>query len=99
MDKAKLLSGTSDLVINSPDDIGITFNQHIPDAHLAALRSERMASKDNRKDYQRVASVPTEVVHKWKREGFDIFKEDAKAIIARLQKEDLTAFITTNKQV
>ena len=99
MHKTQLLSGTSRLVLNGPDDSAVTFDQHIPDSFLADIRRERLASNANRKDYQRVARIPVRVAEKWKREGFDVFKADAREIIAKLNKEDLGAFITTNKQV
>ena len=50
-------------------------------------------------DLQRVASVPVAVVEKWLREGFDIYKESGKAILARLRNEHLDAFITTKRSL
>lgn len=50
-------------------------------------------------DYHRVASIPTAVVEQWLREGFDIYKASAKEILARLRKDDLHAFIATEKRI
>ena len=48
-----------------------------------------------------VAQIPTIVVEKWMREGFDIFSGEhtAAEIVARLKKENLHAFLTTEKNV
>ena len=46
-----------------------------------------------------VAEVPVSVYEQWLREGFDMMKEDPKAILMRLKQQDLEAFITTKKQV
>jgi hypothetical protein len=50
-------------------------------------------------EFHQFASIPTAVVEKWLREGFDIYNEPAKAIVARLRKEDLGAFITTQRSL
>lgn len=50
-------------------------------------------------DMERCASIPTAVVEKWMREGFDVFTAPAREIIARLRRENLEAFITTNKRI
>ena len=57
------------------------------------------ANNFKEKDYMTVASVPVSVHEKWLREGFDMLKEPAFKILARLRQEDLDAFITTKKKV
>ena len=49
----------------------------------------------------RVASIPTIVVEKWMREGFNIMtgEHSAAEIVARLKNENLEAFLTTEKSV
>lgn len=53
------------------------------------------------KEFNQVASIPVIIVEKWMREGFNIFDPNitAREIIARLLREDLSAFITTNKSI
>ena len=49
----------------------------------------------------RVASIPTVVVEKWMREGFNIMsgEHSASEIVKRLKNENLEAFLTTEKSV
>ena len=46
-----------------------------------------------------VAQIPTIVVEQWMREGFDIFRGEHSAadIVKRLKRENLHAFLTTEK--
>jgi len=50
-------------------------------------------------DFHHVAKIPNVVIDKWMREGFNIFHESAKDIVARLKHEDLGAFLTTRKVI
>jgi len=80
------------------DGVFFKSSQFIPDDHVSALRLERDNSLSTPSgDMHRVASVPVEVANKWKREGFDIMREPAAAILARLRQEQLDGFITSNK--
>lgn len=75
-------------------------DQAIPQSFLSDLKHQREDSvRNNMGDYQSVAKVPVAVHEKWKREGFDMFKETPKAILKRLRDENLDAFITTNKRL
>lgn len=69
--------------------------QEIPDWFIDKLKNETTVQKATPgKEMRRVASIPVTIVEKWQREGFDINKESAKAIVARLASEDLGYFIT-----
>jgi len=82
----------------SEHQLVIKHSQDIPTKFLDSLKEARMeSSRGPMGDFHRFASVPTAVVEKWKREGFDIMKESAKSIVRKLQSEDLGAFITTNR--
>lgn len=74
-------------------------DQHITSEFLDGLKEDRLASKDRSSEFHKVASIPVVVVEKWMREGFDIYREDIKAIMKKLRDEDLTAFIATDKKV
>ena len=50
-------------------------------------------------EYHRVGSIPVIFVHKWMREGFNIYEKSAEQIVAKLRQDDLHAFITTEKRV
>lgn len=80
---------------NEPDTLIFKRFQEIPDWYIKRLQEQADAQRSHfAKDMRRVASIPIEVVEHWKRQGFDIQKESAQAIVARLAKEDLGAFIT-----
>lgn len=72
--------------------------QEIPDDYISQLKRDKINSDHNATgELHRVASVPTIVADLWLKQGFDIYREDADAIVKRLQREGLDAFITSNK--
>lgn len=74
--------------------------QQITDEYLDGLKDARIASTSAPAgEYHRIASIPVALVEKWLNEGFDVYKESAKAILKRLRNEDLGAFITSNKSI
>ena len=86
-------------------DVGGVYRKHtqaISDDFLTSVKEQRNASKDQREgDFMRVASIPTIVVEKWMREGFNIMsgEHSAAEIVKRLKQENLHAFLTTEKSV
>ena len=76
--------------------------QHIDKSFLDNIAEQRNQSKDVREgEFMRVASIPTIVVEKWMREGFDVMsgEHSAHEIVKRLKAENLEAFLTTEKSV
>jgi hypothetical protein len=76
--------------------------QNINQSFLDSLKEQRDASRNTREgDFMRVASIPTVIVEKWMREGFDIMNGEhtAAEIVKRLKAENLEAFLTTEKRV
>jgi len=47
----------------------------------------------------RVASIPTVVVEKWMREGFNIWEVTGQEIVKRLKEQNLDGFMATDKRV
>lgn len=83
---------------NVGDGFLLKSTQEITDDFLTNLRDIRAESHRPAGDELHLAaSIPTIVVDRWLREGFDVFREPVSASLARLRKEDLGAFITTNK--
>jgi hypothetical protein len=78
---------------NEPDTLIFKRFQEIPDWFIQRLRDAEAARRP-RADLRKVASIPEEVVEHWKRQGFDVHKESAQAIVTRLSAEDMGAFIT-----
>jgi hypothetical protein len=76
------------------------YTQVIDTELLDTLKSERLAKTALRsKDLDRVASVPTFVVELWNRQGYDFYHMSAREIVAKLNADDLGAFISTPKRV
>ena len=94
------LQGTEFAFHESTDGLVLERSQAIDSRYIDSLKAERAASLSGREgNFMRVASIPVAIVDKWKREGFDVFLEPARAIVARLNAESLDDFITTNKKV
>lgn len=74
-------------------------DQIITDEFLDGLKADREASRGRAGEYHKVASIPTAVVEKWLREGFDIWRETPQAIVKKLHEENLTAFLATEKRI
>lgn len=74
--------------------------QHISQSFLDDLKDARNDSGSKPTgDMMRVASIPTAVVEKWMREGFNIWEAKGSEIVRKLKNEDLDMFLTTNKRV
>jgi hypothetical protein len=67
--------------------------QEIPDWFIQRLKDTKEQAPKGA-ELRKVASIPTGVVEHWKKQGFDINKESAQAIVLRLSTEDMGDFIT-----
>lgn len=100
MRKQPKVIGSDTTFIDDVGELTRKHSQYISDDFLDDLRDSRNASKGQREgDYMRVASIPVVIVEKWLREGFDIFQADGREIVKRLKREDLTAFLATEKSI
>lgn len=84
------------------EDEGLYFqhDQDISDPFLDRIKDVRTASPNRREnEFMEIAEIPVAVVEKWKREGFDIYRESAKSILRRLSAENLGYFISTSKHI
>jgi len=70
--------------------------QVITDDLMDELKSERLARSAVQKagSFNRVASLPAFVFELWLRQGFDPWRMSAKEIVAKLNADDLGAFVT-----
>lgn len=74
--------------------------QHISQSFLDDLKDARnQSSSKPTGDMMRVASIPTAVVEKWMREGFNIWEAKGSEVVRKLKNEDLDMFLTTDKRV
>ena len=95
----KLIDSTTSFDDNS-EGLVIQTAQEIPQRFLDKLKEERFDSKHRRTgNYMRVASIPTSIVDKWKREGYDFDNESVKNIVAKLKMEGLDVFLTSDKDL
>lgn len=102
MDKKTNLHGVGQQFDMDSGGLFLRNTQTITDDFLNNIKEQRNASKDKKEgEYMRVASIPTIIVEKWMREGFDIMSGEhtAAEIVKRLKDENLEAFLTTEKSV
>ncbi|WP_458098606.1 hypothetical protein [Roseomonas sp. WA12] len=95
------LESEADLVTHARG-IAVHRTQEISDQFLADLADDRQVFSNHHfrlPDAMRVASIPEALVDAWAAQGFDIWREEASAIVARLRAENLTAFLATNGRV
>jgi hypothetical protein len=81
-------------------DLIIEHTQEIPDEYLDSLRVQKAETIGTPMgELHKVASIPTNWVEEWQREGFDIMKESVQDILKRLRQKQLDVFITTTKRI
>ncbi len=88
--------------VDGPKGLVVKKEQLITDRFLQHTADMRHASSSARAgEFHEVAAIPTVVVEQWLREGFDITAKGVTAheIVTRLRRDNLTAFLTTNKRV
>lgn len=74
--------------------------QEITPEFLQECHDNRVASNQQPMgEFHQFASIPCALVEHWMRQGFNIYNESAKAIVARLRSEDLSAFLTSDKRL
>ena len=97
----KLVSFDEDHHSGKYDTLIIKHEQEIPDEYIADLKRQKIESDLERiGDFWKVGEVPVVLVEKWVREdGYDVYKAPVRETLARLRKEQLDAFILTNKRV
>jgi len=86
-------------IVRQAGSLGIVRTQELPAWFMDSLKDQRHASTARAGDTHRVCTVPAVLVDKWKREGFDVMREPARAIVARLKAEGYDAFVATNKTI
>ena len=82
------------------DRLVISRVQDIPDEFMESLKSERLAMAAVRLgEHHHVASVPAAVFDMWAAQGLEPYSMTPREIVARLRRDNLEAFITTNRKV
>jgi hypothetical protein len=86
--------------VRDGDNLVYARSQEIPHEFLDGLRDERLASSHVReREFMKVASLPVSLVELWLAQGFNVYRESPRAIVARLKAHDLGAFLATSKTV
>ena len=82
------------------DGLVLAHSQDIPTSWTSWVAELRKESWENRKNSEHihVASIPVVFVHKWLREGFNIYHEPMKEIVKRVHRENLQGFLVTEKK-
>tara|TARA_Y100000022_G_C13078525_1_gene296690 strand:+ start:305 stop:610 length:306 start_codon:yes stop_codon:yes gene_type:complete len=101
MDKNKVNLLDPDVnFIQDNDRVMREHSQKISKAFLDDLKDSRNQTSDVPSgEFLRVASIPTGVVEKWLREGFNVWEASGKEIVKRLKNENLDYFLATDKRI
>ena len=101
MDKNKVNLVDPDVnFIQDNDRVMREHSQRISQAFLDDLKDSRNQTSDVPSgEFLRVASIPTGVVEKWLREGFNVWEASGKEIVKRLKNENLDYFLATDKRI
>lgn len=88
----------------SPDGLVEVNQQVLTDGFLRGLRDvkkyeERSRYVRRKEELRRVASVPAIIVEKWLKEGFNVYREPARAVVKKCCEEGLDDFVTTRGRV
>lgn len=79
---------------------GIIRCQEITKDFLDDLHCARAASRDRKAaEMERVAAVPTSLVDNWLARGLPFWEMSSRAIVDQLDRDNLQAFISTEKRV
>ena len=87
------------LIKGAGDELGVEYSQEIPDEFLQELQDRFVGTSDPSGEFLCAAVIPTAVVDRWLREGFNVYEEPIAKSVARLRAENLTKFITTSKRL
>jgi hypothetical protein len=94
-----LLSGSTDFLQDGNNVIQKS-TQIISQSFMDDLKESRnQTSGKPSGEFMRVASIPTTVVEKWMREGFNIWEASGTEIVKRLKNESLDGFLATDKRI
>jgi hypothetical protein len=93
-----LVDHRADLVLQA-GELAVVRTQDVPDWWMDSLRDARLASRQRAGETHRVCAVPTALAEQWLRQGFDVYREPAKAIVKRLRDEGYHQFIATEKRI
>lgn len=86
--------------LHDTDQLLIKRVQEIPQDWLDQLAESRKASTQGKMgNFHRFASIPVGIYEKWLNEGFDARKEKPAAIIAKMKREGLDYFLTTDRRL
>jgi len=94
-----LLSGSTDFLQDGSSVIQKS-SQIISQSFMDDLKDSRnQTSNKPSGEFMRVASIPTTVVEKWLREGFNVWEQSGTEIVKRLRNESLDGFLATDKRI
>lgn len=95
----KIIDTNVRLVPNGSGELAVSYEQEIPSEFLQELQDRFVGTRDPSGELLCVAVIPTAIVDRWMREGFNVFEETHAASVARLRAENLQKFITTSKRI
>jgi hypothetical protein len=95
----RVIDTTVRLVPGVGDELLVSYEQEITSEFLQDLQDRFVGSKDPSGELLCAAVIPTAIVDRWMRQGFNVFEEPIAASVARLRAENMGKFITTSKRI
>lgn len=92
------LIDTNVSLLGSDDDC-VLYSQVIPDSFTDDIQNRFTGANDKTGEFLFVGSVPTAVVDRWLREGFDVYRAPIRETLAKLRAENMGRFIGTSKRI
>lgn len=86
-------------LLESGGELGVAYEQEITSEFLQECQDRFVGTKDPTGELLCVASIPTALVDRWMREGFNVFEEPIAASVARLKAENFGKFVLTSKRI
>jgi hypothetical protein len=87
------------LVRGVGDEYGVRYEQEITSEFLQELQDRFVGTSDPTGELLCAAVIPTAIVDRWMREGFNVFEEPVAKSVARLRAENMQKFILTSKRI
>jgi hypothetical protein len=95
----RVIDTTVRLVPGTSGELLVSYEQEITSEFLQDLQDRFVGSKDPSGELLCAAVIPTSIVDRWMRQGFNVFEEPIAASVARLRAENMGKFITTSKRI
>jgi hypothetical protein len=100
-DDTPIIFDSEATIVQEVGELAIKRQQFIPRSFIDDIRKEREDSITTPAGdtLYRVARIPTQIIDRWHREGFDYVRAPVREILRKLAKDQEEHWITTKKRI